>query len=77
MPATTEQGDVVEVEMIISTGNEAVKISVKVRPASFEVVDSPVPQVALPATGSSAPLWPGALLIVLGVAVVGIRRRVL
>ena len=77
VPATTEQGDVVEVEMIISTGNEAVKISVKVRPASFEVVDSPVPQVALPATGSSAPLWPGALLIVLGVAVVGIRRRVL
>ncbi|NBU95576.1 MAG: hypothetical protein EBS20_06750 [Actinobacteria bacterium] len=65
-----------EIRMILSTGNETVEITVKVRPASFEVLDSPVPQVSLPATGSSSPVWPGVLLLGLGVAVIGVRRRV-
>jgi hypothetical protein len=76
VPATDAPSEVAEVRMILSTGNETVKISVKVRPASFEVLNSPVPQVSLPATGSSSPVWPGVLLLGLGVAVIGVRRRV-
>jgi len=62
--------------MILSTGNETVEIRVKVRPASFEVLDSPVQHVTLPTTGSSSPVWPGVLLLGMGLAVIGARRRV-
>ena len=75
-PTTDAPSEVAEIRMILSTGNETVEITVKVRPASFEVLDSPVPQVSLPATGSSSPVWPGVLLLGLGVAVIGVRRRV-
>ncbi|MGA1570093.1 MAG: hypothetical protein ACO38K_10545, partial [Ilumatobacteraceae bacterium] len=75
-PTTDAPSEVAEVRMILSTGNETIEITLKVRPASFEVLDSPVPQVSLPATGSSSPVWPGVLLLGLGVAVIGVRRRV-
>jgi len=61
--------------MILSTGNETVEITVRVRPAAFEVLESPVQHVILPATGGSSPLWPGVMLLALGVAVIGARRR--
>lgn len=64
--------------MLLSTGSETVQVEVEVDMASFEVVSSPVPQVALPATGVSTTESGGlALIVVIGgfLAVLASRRR--
>ena len=67
-----------KVVMLLSTGSETVLVEVEVDMASFEVVSSPVPQVALPATGVSSTESGGLALLVLTVgflAVAASRRR--
>jgi LPXTG-motif cell wall-anchored protein len=42
------------VVLLLSTGSETVQVEIEVDMASFEIVSSPVPELSLPATGSSS-----------------------